>query len=310
MGITARGAWESVSRHFRELGHDVQNEDFTVVGVGDMSGDVFGNGMLLSRHIRLVGAFDHRHVFIDPDPDAATSFEERGRLFELPRSSWDDYDRELISEGGGIWPRTAKSVPLSEQARAVLDVEDEALPPNDLIRAVLRAPMDLLWNGGIGTYVKSSGETHSEAGDKANDGVRVDASDLRCRVVGEGGNLGLTQRARIEYAEAGGKINTDAIDNSAGVDCSDHEVNIKILLDAAVSDGDLTAKQRNELLAGMTQAVAESVLKNNYEQAETLSLAEAQASAMVDVHARFLDRLESSRKLNRELEALPGAEEL
>jgi glutamate dehydrogenase len=310
MGITARGAWESVKRHFRELEHDVQSEDFTVVGIGDMSGDVFGNGMLLSPHIRLVAAFDHRHVFIDPNPEAAASFEERHRLFELPRSSWDDYDRELISAGGGVWPRTAKSIPLSEEARAALGVEDEALPPNDLIRALLRAPVDLLWNGGIGTYVKASGETHADAGDKASDAVRVDASELRCRVIGEGGNLGLTQRARIEFAAGGGKINTDAIDNSAGVDCSDHEVNIKILLDAAVSDGDLTAKQRNELLAGMTQAVAELVLKNNYEQSETLSLAEAQASAMVDVHARFLDRLDASRKLNRELEALPGADEL
>ena len=310
MGITARGAWESVKRHFRELGHDAQSEDFTVVGIGDMSGDVFGNGMLLSPHIRLVAAFDHRHVFIDPDPEAAASFEERHRLFELPRSSWDDYDRELISEGGGVWPRTAKSLPLSEQARAALDVEDEKLAPNDLIRALLRAPVDLLWNGGIGTYVKATGETHAEAGDKASDAVRVDAGELRCRVIGEGGNLGLTQRARIEYAAGGGKINTDAIDNSAGVDCSDHEVNIKILLDAAVSDGDLTPKQRNELLAGMTPAVAELVLKNNYEQSETLSLAEAQASAMLDVHARFLDRLDSSRRLNRELEALPGAEEL
>jgi glutamate dehydrogenase len=310
MGITARGAWESVKRHFRELGHDVQCEGFSVVGIGDMSGDVFGNGMLLSHCIRLVAAFDHRHVFIDPDPDPAASFEERRRLFEVPRSSWDDYDRDLISEGGGVWPRTAKSVPLSEQARAALGVEDEKLAPNDLIRALLRAPVDLLWNGGIGTYVKASDETHGDAGDKANDAVRVDASELRCRVVGEGGNLGLTQRGRIEYAAAGGKINTDAIDNSAGVDCSDHEVNIKILLDAAVREGDLTAKQRNELLAGMTQAVAESVMKNNYEQSETLSLAEAQATAMVDVHARFLDKLESSRKLNRELEALPDAEEM
>jgi glutamate dehydrogenase len=310
MGITARGAWESVKRHFRELGRDVQSEDFTVVGIGDMSGDVFGNGMLLSPHIRLVAAFDHRHVFIDPDPDAAASFEERRRLFELPRSSWDDYDRELISAGGGVWPRTAKSVPLSDEARAALGVAEDALPPNDLIRAVLRAPVDLLWNGGIGTYVKATDETHGEAGDKASDAVRVDASELRCRVVGEGGNLGLTQRARIEYAAAGGRINTDAIDNSAGVDCSDHEVNIKILLDAAVADGDLTVKQRDRLLADMTEDVAQLVLKNNYEQPETLSLAESQAPSMIDVHARFLDRLEASRKLNRELEALPGAEEL
>jgi glutamate dehydrogenase len=310
MGITARGAWESVKRHFRELGHDVQSDDFTVVGIGDMSGDVFGNGMLLSEHIRLIGAFDHRHVFLDPDPDAAASFRERKRLFELPRSSWDDYDRELISEGGGVWPRTAKKVPLSEQARAALGVTEEALAPNEVIRALLRAPVDLLWNGGIGTYVKASAEAHGDAGDKANDSVRVDASELRCRVVGEGGNLGLTQRARIEFAAAGGSINTDAIDNSAGVDCSDHEVNIKILLDAAVADGDLTVKQRNALLAEMTQSVADLVLKNNYEQSETLSLAEAQASSMIDVHARLLERLEGSRKLVRELEALPDGEQL
>jgi glutamate dehydrogenase len=310
MGITARGAWESVKRHFRELGHDVQSEDFTVVGIGDMSGDVFGNGMLLSEHIRLVAAFDHRHVFIDPDPDPAASFAERRRLFELPRSSWDDYDADLISAGGGVWRRSAKSVPLSAEARAALGIDAERLAPNDLIRALLRAPVDLLWNGGIGTYVKATDETHGHAGDKANDAVRVDACELRCRVVGEGGNLGLTQRARIEYAAGGGRINTDAIDNSAGVDCSDHEVNIKILLNAAVREGDLTSKQRDELLAGMTQSVAELVLKNNYEQSETLSLAEAQASAMVDVHARFLDRLEASRKLNRELEALPGGDEM
>ncbi|HEV3379175.1 MAG TPA: NAD-glutamate dehydrogenase [Thermoleophilaceae bacterium] len=310
MGITARGAWESVKRHFREMGHDVQSEDFTVVGIGDMSGDVFGNGMLLSPHIRLVAAFDHRHIFIDPAPEAAPSFEERRRLFELPRSSWDDYDRSLISPGGGVWPRAAKSVPLSEQAQAALSVDGEALAPSDVIRAILRAPVDLLWNGGIGTYVKAGSETHADAGDKANDAVRIDAGELRCRVVGEGGNLGLTQSARIEYATGGGRVNTDAIDNSGGVDCSDHEVNIKILLDAAVRDGDLTAKQRNGLLAEMTDAVAGSVLKNNYEQAETLSLAEAQASPMVDVHARLLDRLESSRRLNRELEALPGGEEL
>jgi glutamate dehydrogenase len=310
MGITARGAWESVKRHFRELGRDVQEQDFSVVGIGDMSGDVFGNGMLLSRHIRLIAAFDHRHVFLDPDPDAAASWDERHRLFELPRSTWADYDTDLISAGGGVFPRTAKSIPLSEQARAALDVSDEALAPNELIRALLRAPVDLLWNGGIGTYVKAGGETHADAGDKASDSVRVDAGDLRCRVVGEGGNLGLTQRARIEYALGGGRINTDAIDNSGGVDCSDHEVNIKILLDAVVADGDLTVKQRDELLAEMTPAVAELVLKNDYEQTETLSLAEAQAPGMADVHARFLDTLEQVAKLDRGLEALPSNETL
>ena len=310
MGITARGAWESVKRHFRELGHNVQEQDFTVVGIGDMSGDVFGNGMLLSRHIRLVGAFNHRHLFIDPDPDPEASFEERRRLFELPGSSWSDYDTDRISEGGGVFPRTAKSIPLSPQAREALAIEDEALPPNDVIRALLRAPVDLLWNGGIGTYVKASDEVQGEVGDKANDAVRVSAGELRCRVLGEGGNLGLTQRARIEFALAGGRVNTDAIDNSAGVDCSDREVNIKILLDTAVSGGDLTEKQRNDLLAHMTEPVAELVLKDNYEQTETLSLSEAQATGMIDVHARFLRHLEQLHRLDRELEALPSDEEL
>jgi glutamate dehydrogenase len=310
MGITARGAWESVKRHFRELGHDIQEQDFSVVGIGDMSGDVFGNGMLLSKHIRLIGAFDHRHVFLDPDPDPGASWEERRRVFELDRSTWADYDRELISEGGGVFSRAAKSIPLAPRLRELLDVSDEALPPNEVIRALLRAPVDLLWNGGIGTYVKATAESHADAGDKANDAVRVDAADLRCRVVGEGGNLGLTQRARIEYARAGGRVNTDAIDNSGGVDCSDREVNIKILLNGVVSAGDLTRKQRDELLREMTPAVADLVLKDNYEQGETLSLAEAQAAAMVDVHGRFLDALEGSRELDRELEALPTREEL
>jgi glutamate dehydrogenase len=310
MGITARGAWESVKRHFRELGHDVQEQDFTVVGIGDMSGDVFGNGMLLSKHIRLVGAFDHRHLFLDPDPDAAASWEERRRLFELGRSTWADYDRELISEGGGVFPRTAKSIALSERMRERLGVSDEALPPNEVIRALLRAEVDLLWNGGIGTYVKARTESHADAGDKANDAVRVDGAELRCRVVGEGGNLGLTQRARIEYAGTGGRVNTDAIDNSGGVDCSDREVNIKILLDRVVAAGDLTAKQRDELLREMTPAVAELVLRDNREQSETLSLAEAHATGMVEVHTRLLEGLEASHTLDRELEALPTGEEL
>jgi glutamate dehydrogenase len=310
MGITARGAWESAKRHFRELGRNIQEEDFTVVGVGDMSGDVFGNGMLLSRHIRLVAAFDHRDIFIDPNPDAATTWEERSRLFELPRSSWQDYDASLISEGGGIYSRAAKSIPLSVQAREALGVDALAMTPAELVSAILRAPVDLLWNGGIGTYVKATAETHAEAGDKANDAVRVNADELRAAVVCEGGNLGLTQRARIEYALGGGRVNTDAIDNSGGVDCSDHEVNIKVLLDRVVADGDLTPKQRNELLADMTQAVAEQVLRDNYEQTETLSLAEAQASSMADVHARFIESLEGSRSLDRELEALPGEAEI
>jgi glutamate dehydrogenase len=310
MGITARGAWESVKRHFREVGHDVQSKDFTVVGIGDMSGDVFGNGMLLSRHIRLVGAFNHRHVFIDPAPDAERSYEERKRLFELPGSSWDDYDTDLISEGGGVFDRAAKSIPLSPQAREALGTEAEALKPNELVRALLRAPVDLLWNGGIGTYVKASSERHGDVGDKANDAVRVDAADLRAKVVGEGGNLGMTQLGRAEYALAGGRVNTDAIDNSGGVDCSDREVNIKILLDTVVESGDLTEKQRNELLVEMTDDVAALVLQDNYEQAETLSLAVANAASMVDVHQRFLRFLESRRSLDRELEALPDDEEI
>jgi glutamate dehydrogenase len=308
MGITARSAWVSVQRHFRELGVDVQSEDFTVVGIGDMSGDVFGNGMLLSPHIRLVAAFDHRHIFIDPNPDAARSIEERRRLFEKPRSSWDDYDRSLISEGGGVYPRTAKSIPISPQAREALGIEADALTPNELIQAILRAPVDLLWNGGIGTYVKARSETHADVGDKANDAVRVNGSELRAKVVGEGGNLGFTQRGRIEFALNGGHVNTDTIDNAGGVNCSDHEVNIKILLDAVVADGDMTVKQRNALLAEMTDAVAERVLRGSFTQTQALSLARAQAPAMLDVHDRMLRDLEASGRLDRALEALPDAE--
>ncbi|HEY9335721.1 MAG TPA: NAD-glutamate dehydrogenase, partial [Kribbella sp.] len=245
MGITARGAWESVKRHFREMGHDCQSEDFTVVGVGDMSGDVFGNGMLLSEHIRLVAAFDHRHIFLDPAPDAAASFAERRRLFDLPRSSWADYDASLISAGGGVFPRTDKAIPISAEVRAVLGIEGSAptMTPAELMNAILKAPVDLFWNGGIGTYVKSTAESNADVGDKANDAIRVNGSELRARAVGEGGNLGCTQLGRIEYAAAGGRINTDFIDNVAGVDTSDHEVNIKILLDTVVADGDLTEKQ-------------------------------------------------------------------
>src|SRR3712207_5522818 len=266
MGITARGAWESVKRLFREHGRDIQAEDFTVVGIGDMSGDVFGNGMLLSKHIRLVAAFDHRHIFLDPAPDAAASFAERHRLFGLPRSSWADYDRGLISAGGGVYPRTAKSVPIPAEVAAVLGLEGSPghLTPAELMTAILTAPVDLLWNGGIGTYVKASTESHAEVGDKANDAIRVDGARLRARVVGEGGNLGFTQRGRVEAARSGVRLNTDAIDNSAGVDCSDHEVNIKILLNAVVEDGDLTDKQRNRLLEEMEDEVGRLVLRNNY----------------------------------------------
>jgi glutamate dehydrogenase len=310
MGITARGAWESVRRHFRELGSDIQASDFTVIGIGDMSGDVFGNGMLRSPHIRLIGAFNHAHVFLDPDPDPARSHAERARLFALERSTWSDYDTELISPGGGVFPRTAKSIALSPQIRAALTIEEERLTPDEVIRALLRAPVDLLWNGGIGTYVKAAAESHADVGDRANDGVRVDGAQLRCRVVGEGGNLGLTQRGRIEYALAGGRINTDAIDNVGGVNCSDREVNIKILLDHVVAAGDMTGKQRDELLAEMTEQVAACVLRDSYTQTQALSLAANQAPVQLDVHARLIRSLEQSGALDRALEFLPGEEEL
>ncbi|MFJ9613343.1 NAD-glutamate dehydrogenase [Streptomyces noursei] len=307
MGITARGAWESVERHFRELGHDTQTEDFTVVGVGDMSGDVFGNGMLLSEHIRLVAAFDHRHIFLDPKPDAATSYAERRRLFELPRSSWADYNTELLSQGGGIHPRSAKSIPINAQVRAALGIEAgvKKMTPAELMQTILKAPVDLLWNGGIGTYVKASTESHADVGDKSNDAIRVNGEDLRVKVVGEGGNLGLTQLGRIEFASAGGKINTDAIDNSAGVDTSDHEVNIKILLNSVVANGDMTVKQRNKLLAQMTDEVGSLVLRNNYAQNTALALALAQSSSMLHAQQRFMRRLVRDGHLDRALEFLP-----
>ncbi|MEU7259031.1 NAD-glutamate dehydrogenase [Streptomyces rimosus] len=312
MGITARGAWESVKRHFRELGVNTQTEDFTVVGVGDMSGDVFGNGMLLSEHIRLVAAFDHRHIFLDPNPDAATSYAERRRLFELPRSSWADYDTSLLSQGGGVHPRTAKSIPINAQVRAALGLEAgvKKMTPADLMRAILQAPVDLLWNGGIGTYVKSSAESHADVGDKSNDAIRVNGEDLRVKVVGEGGNLGLTQLGRIEFDRNGGKINTDAIDNSAGVDTSDHEVNIKILLNSVVTDGDLTVKQRNKLLADMTDEVGSLVLRNNYAQNTALALAQAQCASMLPAQARFIRRLERDGHLDRALEFLPSNQQI
>ncbi|MCT9143462.1 NAD-glutamate dehydrogenase [Streptomyces violarus] len=308
MGITARGAWESVKRHFRELGVDTQTEDFTVVGIGDMSGDVFGNGMLLSEHIRLVAAFDHRHIFIDPNPDAATSYAERRRLFELPRSSWEDYNKELLSAGGGIFPRTAKAIPVNAHIRQALGIEAKVtkLTPADLMKAIFQAPVDLLWNGGIGTYVKSSAESNADVGDKANDAIRVDGKDLRVKVVGEGGNLGLTQLGRIEFALHGGRINTDAIDNSAGVDTSDHEVNIKILLNGLVSDGDMTVKQRNKLLAEMTDEVGHLVLRNNYAQNTAIANALAQSGSMLHAQQRFMKHLVREGHLNRALEFLPA----
>lgn len=307
MGITARGAWESVRFHFDELGLDVDTDPFTVVGVGDMSGDVFGNGMLLSRATRLVVAFDHRHVFIDPDPDPATSYAERERLFALPRSSWADYDTSLLSEGGAVLSRGAKSVTLSAQAAAAvgLSAQETTLTPTEVIRAALRAPVDLLWNGGIGTYVKAADESHAQVGDKANDALRVDGRDLRCRVVGEGGNLGLTQLGRIEAARAGVRLNTDAIDNSAGVDTSDHEVNIKILLDRVVAAGDLTDKQRDALLADMTDDVAAQVLRHNVEANVQLGNARHQAAEMLPVHRRFVQSLQASGALDPALEFLP-----
>ncbi|GMV45974.1 MAG: NAD-glutamate dehydrogenase [Pseudomonadota bacterium] len=315
MGITARGAWESVKRAFRERGVDVQNTDFTVAGIGDMSGDVFGNGMLRSRRIRLVAAFDHRHVFVDPDPDCEASYAERERLFRLPRSSWADYRAELVSAGGGVWSRSEKSVPLSPQARAVLGIEAEQATPAELVGAILRAPVDLLYNGGIGTYVKASSETHAEVGDRANDAVRVDGRALRCKVVGEGGNLGFTQRGRIEAAlqgngGAGVAINTDAIDNSAGVDTSDHEVNIKILLGLAIADGEMTTKQRNALLAQMTDEVAELVLRDNYFQTQCLSITNRLGARLLDQEARFIRFLEKQGRLNRAIEFLPGDDEI
>ncbi|MET7391295.1 NAD-glutamate dehydrogenase [Streptomyces sp. NPDC005385] len=312
MGITARGAWESVKRHFRELGVDTQSQDFTVVGVGDMSGDVFGNGMLLSEHIGLVAAFDHRHIFIDPKPVAETSYAERRRLFELPRSSWADYDTGLISAGGGVFPRSAKAIPVNAHIREALGIESKVakMTPADLMRAILQAPVDLLWNGGIGTYVKSSAESNAEVGDKANDAIRVDGAELRVKVVGEGGNLGLTQLGRIEFAQHGGKINTDAIDNSAGVDTSDHEVNIKILLNAVVANGDLTVKQRNKLLAEMTDEVGALVLRNNYAQNTAIANALAQSPSMLHAQQRFMRTLVREGHLDRALEFLPSERQI
>ena len=312
MGITARGAWESVTRHFRELGVDPRTDDFTCVGIGDMSGDVFGNGMLLSRHTLLVAAFDHRHIFLDPHPDPERSWLERARLFDLPRSSWADYDTSLISAGGGVHPRTRKSIPLTPEVREVLGIDASvtALAPAELISACLRAPVDLLWNGGIGTYVKSAAESNAEVGDKANDGLRVDGAELRARAVGEGGNLGLTQRGRIEYAARGGRINTDFIDNSAGVDTSDHEVNIKILLSGEVATGRLSRADRDTLLASMTDEVARLVLAHNAAQNLALANSVRQAPGMARVHEDWMSRLEDQGLLDRELEFLPGAEEL
>ena len=310
MGITARGAWVSVQRHFRELGVNVQTDPVSVIGIGDMAGDVFGNGLLQSRMLKLVAAFNHQHIFIDPDPDPERSYAERERLFALPRSSWADYDASLISEGGGVFSRSLKQITLTPQMRARFDISAERLTPTELIHQLLKAPVDLIWNGGIGTYVKGSSETHADVGDKANDALRVNGRDLRCRVVGEGGNLGLTQLGRIEYCLNGGALNTDFIDNAGGVDCSDHEVNIKILLNEVVAAQDMTAKQRNKLLASMTDAVAELVLGNNYKQTQAISLAQRQAAQTMGEYQRFINSMESSGKLNRALEFLPEDDQL
>ena len=312
MGITARGAWESVKRHFRAMGVDCQSQDFSVVGIGDMSGDVFGNGMLLSRHIRLVCAFDHRHIFLDPNPEAARSFAERERLFALPRSSWADYNAKLISKGGGIYPRSQKSIEITPQVRQALGLDETVttLTPVELIQAALKAPVDLVWNGGIGTYVKASTESHADVGDRANNGLRVNGADLRCRVVGEGGNLGMTQLGRIEAAQAGVLLNTDFIDNSAGVDTSDHEVNIKILLNDVVAAGKLTEAQRNKLLASMTDEVGRLVLVDNYRQNQAISLMERMSVARLGSKQHFIRTLEQAGQLDRAIEFLPSDAEL
>ncbi len=292
------------------MGVDIQSQDFTVAGIGDMAGDVFGNGMLLSEHIRLVAVFNHQHIFIDPDPDAARSVRERARLFALPRSTWADYDARLISKGGGVYPRDAKSIALSPQARALLGLESVRATPQEIIRAILRLPVDLLWNGGIGTYVKASWEAHSAIGDRTNDAVRVDGRELRCRVVGEGGNLGLSQLGRIEYARAGGRLNTDFVDNSGGVDCSDHEVNIKIQLEVAQRRGRLTRRARDRLLAEMTDDVGALVLRDNYLQSQAISLLALSARERLGEHAHFMRSLELDGVLDRALEFLPSAEEI
>lgn len=310
MGITARGAWISVQRHFREKEIDVQTQPISVVGIGDMAGDVFGNGMLLSPALMLVAAFNHQHIFIDPDPDPALSFRERQRLFALPKSTWADYDKTLISEGGGVFDRSAKTIAISAQMRARFALDAGSLTPTELINLLLQAPVDLIWNGGIGTYVKAASETHAEVGDKANDSLRVNGEQLRCKVFGEGGNLGMTQRGRVEYCLQGGACNTDFIDNAGGVDCSDHEVNIKILLNEIVANGDLTQKQRNQLLVDMTDNVAQLVLYNNRRQVQAISVAQSEALARSAEYRRVMNALQQQGRLNRKLEFLPSDEAL
>lgn len=310
MGITARGAWESIKRHFREINIDVREKDITVVGIGDMSGDVFGNGMIYSKHIKLVAAFDHRTIFLDPNPDPEISYYERIRLFNLPISSWEDYNKKLFSKGGGVFKRNLKSIPLTTQVKQMLGVEEDNLAPNELIRAILKAPVDLLFNGGIGTYVKATRETQADVGDRTNDYCRVNGGELQCKVVGEGGNLGFTQLGRVEYALKGGLINTDFIDNSGGVDCSDHEVNLKILLDNEVQKHKLTQKKRDLLLASVTHEVAELVLHDNYQQALVMSFTAFNAKKNIGLHTNYIKELESQGILDRQVEFLPTDKEL
>ncbi len=310
MGITARGAWEAVRRHFRELDWDIQTTPFTAVGVGDMSGDVFGNGMLLSEKTRLIAAFDHRDIFIDPNPDPDLSYQERKRMFALPRSSWSDYSRDLISSGGGVFSRQRKSIPVSQEMARVLNIDDTSVTPSQLIQAILRAPVDLLWFGGIGAYVKAHDESHLEVNDRSNDAIRINGREVGAKVIGEGANLGVTQRGRIEYARKGGRINTDFIDNAGGVDCSDHEVNIKVALDSVVRSGILSVERRNQILEDMTDEVAALVLRNNYEQTLALSVAEATAPEDLDAHGRFMRALERQGVLDRAVENLPDEERL
>ena len=310
MGITARGAWESVKRHFREMGMNIQSTDFTVIGVGDMAGDVFGNGMLLSRHIQLVGAFNHIEIFLDPNPDSEVSYKERERLFNTPGLSWKDYDPSLISEGGGVFDRTAKAIDISPAVQKRLKIKDARLTPNELMHAMLKSPVDLLWNGGIGTYVKASSESHADTENRANDAIRVDGNELGAKVVGEGGNLGMTQLGRVEYCLHGGRCYTDSIDNSGGVDCSDHEVNIKILLNQVVNHGEMTAKQREKILRDMTEEVAELVLESNYQQSQALSSLNLHSKELLQEHSRYIQYLERAGKLDRDIEFLPDWEEI
>ncbi len=310
MGITAKGAWISVMRHFRELDIDTQTQDFTCVGIGDLAGDVFGNGMLLSKHIKLVAAFNHIHIFLDPNPDSQKSFKERERMFNLPRSTWMDYDKSLISKGGGIFERSAKSIKISPEIQEILKISEDELSPTDLMHAILKAPVDLLWNGGIGTYVKSQDETNQDVGDKANDLLRINGNELNCKVVGEGGNLGFTQKGRIEFARNSGRINTDAMDNSAGVDCSDHEVNIKIALISAMKSKKINLEERNKILEAMTDDVSALVLSDNRLQTQAISIAQSLGSSSLGEQSQFLDSLEKSGLLNRAIEFLPNRKEI